>query len=148
MVVTPSSSAPQYLGDLEEDSPLPFNIPLATDNKSSSGSYLVPIKIEYYDDLRNPYFIFASDIVEIDLPQQTVNENQGIGSIFSLSNPLGLMFLIILIIIVIVILRYLRKKSQRKKVAKSNQNKSSSGFIDLLDSVKKDDELHKKKDGS
>ena len=148
MVVTPSSSTPQYLGDLEEDSPLPFNIPLATDNKSSSGNYLVPIKIEYYDDLRNPYVILVSDIVEIELPQQTVNENQGIGSIFSLSNPLGLMFLIILIVVILVVLRFLRKKSQRKKVAKSNQNKNNSSFIDLLDSVKKDDdELQKKKEG-
>jgi len=146
-IVTPSSTTPEYLGDLEEDSPLPFNIPLSTSNNSSSGNYLVPIKIEYYDDLRNLYVINASNIVKIDLPQQTVNENQGLWALFSLSNPLGLVFLIIFIIVIIIILRFLRKKSKRKKIAKSGQNKSNSSFIDLLDSVKKDDILQKKKDG-
>ena len=36
-IVTPASTTPEYLGDSEEDSPLPFNIPLSTSNKSSSG---------------------------------------------------------------------------------------------------------------
>ncbi|WP_458721552.1 hypothetical protein [Candidatus Nitrosocosmicus sp. R] len=49
------------MGDLEEDSALPFNIPQSTSNKSSSGSYLVPLKLEYYDDLRNQYVIYESE---------------------------------------------------------------------------------------
>ena len=79
-IVTPASTTPEYLGDLEEGSPLPFNIPLSTSNKSSSGNYLVPFKVEYYDDLRNQYVIYESDIVNVALPQQPVNENQGVGS--------------------------------------------------------------------
>ncbi|MDN5867020.1 MAG: hypothetical protein L0H55_06425 [Candidatus Nitrosocosmicus sp.] len=92
---------------------LPFNMPLSTSNKSSSGNYLVPIKVEYYDDLRNQYVIYESDIVMVDFPQQAVSENQGVWSVFSLSNPLGLVMLIVLIIIVIIILRFLRTKRKR-----------------------------------
>lgn len=88
-IVTPASTTPEYLGDLEEDSPLPFNIPLSTSNKSSSGNYLVTLKVEYYDDLRNQYVIYESDIVMVDMPQQPVSENQGVGSLFTTSNPLG-----------------------------------------------------------
>ena len=146
-IVTPSSTTPEYLGDLEEDSPLPFNIPLTTSNKSSSGSYLVPLKVEYYDDLRNQYVIYESDVVSVDLPQQPVNENQGVGSLFSTSNPLGLVILVVLIIVIVIIVRFLRTKSKKKKMAKSNPNKNKSSFIDFLDNVKKDDELQKKKDG-
>ena len=146
-IVTPSSTTPEYLGDLEEDSPLPFNIPLTTSNKSSSGTYLVPLKVEYYDDLRNQYVIYESDVVSVDLPQQPVNENQGVGSLFSTSNPLGLVILVVLIIVIVIIVRFLRAKSKKKKMAKSNPNKNKSSFIDFLDNVKKDDELQKKKDG-
>ena len=145
-IVTPTSTTPEYLGDLEEDSPLPFNIPLSTSNKSSSGNYLVPLKVEYYDDLRNQYVIYESDIVTVDLPQQPVNENQGVGSLFSTSNPLGLIILVVLIIVIIIILRFLRTKSKKKKISNSSPNKNNSNFIDLLDNVKKDDELQKKKD--
>ena len=116
-IVTPASTTPEYLGDLEEDSPLPFNIPLSTSNKSSSGNYLVPIKVEYYDDLRNQYVIYESGIVMVDLPQQPVNENQGVWSIFSLSNPMGLVLLMVLIIIIIMIWRFLRAKRKKKKIA-------------------------------
>ena len=64
-IVIPASATPEYLCHLEEDSPLPFNIPLATSNKSSSGNYVVPLKVEYYDDLRNQHVIYESDIVNL-----------------------------------------------------------------------------------
>ena len=145
-IATPASTTPEYLGDLEEDSPLPFNIPISNSNESASGNYLVPLKVEYYDDLRNQYIIYENDIVTVDLPQQPNSENQGVGSLFSTSNPLGLIILIVIIIVIIIILRYLRTRSKKKKIAKSNPNKNNSNFIDLLDNVKKDDELQKKKD--
>jgi hypothetical protein len=114
-IVTPASTMREYLGGLEEDSPLPFNIPLSTSNTSSSGNYLVPLKVEYYDDLRNQYVIYESDTVNVSLPQQPVNENQDIGSLFSTSNPMGLVILVILMIVIIIILRFLRTRSKKKK---------------------------------
>ena len=107
----------------------------------------MPLKVEYYDDLRNQYVIYESDVVSVDLPQQPVNENQGVGSLFSTSNPLGLVILVVLIIVIVIIVRFLRTKSKKKKMAKSNPNKNKSSFIDFLDNVKKDDELQKRKDG-
>jgi hypothetical protein len=46
---------PQYLGDLQPDSPLPFSIPLNIDNGISPGSYPVSLKITYSDDLKNTH---------------------------------------------------------------------------------------------
>ena len=82
----------------------------------------------------------------MSLPQQPVNENQDVGSLFSTCNPMGLAVLVVLII-VIIIMRFLRTRSKKKKMAKSNPNKNNSNFIDLVDNVKKDDEFQKKKDG-
>jgi hypothetical protein len=133
------------LGDLEEDSPLPFNIPLYTSNTSSSGNYLVPLKVEYYDDLRNQYVIYESDIVNVSLPQQPVNENQDVGSLFSTSNPMGLVILVVLMKEIIIILRFLHTRSKKKKMAKLNANKNNSNFIDLLDNAKKTMNFGRKK---
>jgi len=143
-IVSPLSTTPQYLGDLEEDSPLPFNIPLSTSNKSSSGNYLVPLKIEYYDDLRNLYTIFSSNIVIIEMPAQPTNENQGLGSIFSGTNPIGFIILIVLVIVAYLLIKRLKKRSKGKKQKSKNQLGKGNNFIDLLDSVKKSNEKGKK----
>ena len=143
-IVSPLSTTPQYLGDLEEDSPLPFNIPLSTSNKSSSGNYLVPLKIEYYDDLRNLYTVFSTNIVNIEMPPQPTNDNQGLGSIFSGSNPLGFIILIIVAVIVLIVIRYLKRRSRNKKQKSKKQLSKSNNFIDLLDNVKKSGEINRK----
>jgi hypothetical protein len=143
-IVSPLSTTPQYLGDLEEDSPLPFNIPLSTSNKSSSGNYLVPLKIEYYDDLRNLYTVFSSNIVNIEMPPQPTNDNQGLGSIFSGSNPLGFIILIIVAVIVLLVIRYLKRRRRNKKQKSKKQLSKSNNFIDLLDNVKKSGEINRK----
>jgi hypothetical protein len=143
-IVSPLSTTPQYLGDLEEDSPLPFNIPLSTSNKSSSGNYLVPLKIEYYDDLRNLYTFFSSNIVIIEMPAQPTNDNQGLGSIFSGSNPLGFIILIVLVIVAYLLIKRYKKRSKGKKQKSKNQLGKGNNFIDLLDSVKKSNEKGKK----
>jgi hypothetical protein len=49
------ATPPQYLGDLQPDSPLPFSIPLNIDNGISPGSYPVSLKITYSDDLKNTH---------------------------------------------------------------------------------------------
>ena len=43
---------PQYLGDLDENSPLPVSIPLNMPNKVESGTYPVSLRVTYKDDLR------------------------------------------------------------------------------------------------
>ncbi|HET6591041.1 MAG TPA: hypothetical protein VFG45_12860 [Candidatus Nitrosocosmicus sp.] len=142
-IVSPQSTTPQYLGDLEEDSPLPFNIPLSTSNKSASGNYLVPLKIEYYDDLRNLYTVYSSSIVYVDLPKNNINENQGIGEYLSPSNPIGLIMIIAVIIIALLIIRRVRKKRNAKHLKNNKKIGEGTSFIDLLDNVKKGDDIKK-----
>ena len=70
-VLVPASSFPQYLGDLEENSPLPFSIPLALKNSSASGIYPVSLKVTYSDDLRNGYTVITNGTVEFVAPVTT-----------------------------------------------------------------------------
>ncbi len=145
-IVTPLATTPQYLGDIEEDSPLPFNIPLSTSNKSASGNYLVPLKIEYYDDLRNLYTVHFSEIISIELPSQNVTENQGLSSLFFIFNPIGLLLIIIIIVIIFLIIKLLKKRKKSKKQRSKKYADNKNSFIDLLDSVKKGEIDSKKYD--
>ena len=76
--IVPISYTPQYLGDLEDNSPLPFSIPLAIgsndDNGNSSnpgaGNYPVSLRITYSDELRNPHEVILDGTVSYSPPQQ------------------------------------------------------------------------------
>ena len=58
---------PQYLGDLSVDSPLPFSIPLTSNNNTITappGNYPVALKISYSDDLKIPHqFVDTNETV-------------------------------------------------------------------------------------
>ncbi|MGA9153909.1 MAG: hypothetical protein WBZ36_25295 [Candidatus Nitrosopolaris sp.] len=57
---------PQYLGDLQADSPLPFSIPLTVDiNNTAPGTYPVILRVSYSDDLHNPHVTYLHDSVVV-----------------------------------------------------------------------------------
>jgi len=57
---------PQYLGDLQADSPLPFSIPLTVDiNNTAPGTYPVILRVSYSDDLHNPHVTYLYESVVI-----------------------------------------------------------------------------------
>src|SRR5215831_15484090 len=57
---------PQYLGDLQADSPLPFSIPLTVDiNNTAPGTYPVLLRVSYSDDLHNPHVTYLHESVVI-----------------------------------------------------------------------------------
>lgn len=57
--------APQFLGDLTEDSSIPFSIPLPF-KSISSGEYPFSFKIRYADDLRNFHDVLFYETISVD----------------------------------------------------------------------------------
>lgn len=53
----------QYLGDLSENSPLPFSIPLNIDKGLPKGTYPVGIRVTYMDNLRNTHELVLNGTV-------------------------------------------------------------------------------------
>jgi hypothetical protein len=75
---------PQYLGDLSVDSPLPFSIPLVSDNstiiRAPSGVYPVILKFEYSDDLKIRHqFIDNNQTVSFQAASQFADGENGAG---------------------------------------------------------------------
>jgi hypothetical protein len=140
-ILVPASSFPQYLGDLEENSPLPFSIPLAIDNNTASGIYPVSLKVTYSDDLRNSFSVLNNGSVEFISPTTTSNNGQ---EFFGGTNLL--LIVIILAIagtIILIIVRRLRShrnigsqgmKSERRG-GDSGGNDNDKGNIDDIESL-------------
>lgn len=114
-ILVPASSFPQYLGDLEENSPLPFSIPLAMNNNTSSGVYPVSLKVTYSDDLRNSYTVINNGTVEFVSPATTSNKGQGF-----LGNYDTLLIIVILAIIGIIAFIVVRRFRSKKKTGIQN----------------------------
>jgi hypothetical protein len=139
----PASILPSYLGDLQDDSPLPFSIPLLLQNNSSPGTYPVSLKITYNDDLRNSHQIILNSSVELSKPKQRFggNENQDRGilgllvgkqysvKIGQISLPIPI--IIIIAIICLLMLIVLKRRSNVAKIyASSGLSKEDNFFLD------------------
>ncbi|HVE36725.1 MAG TPA: hypothetical protein VNA18_00860 [Nitrososphaeraceae archaeon] len=140
--LVPASSFPQYLGDLEENSPLPFSIPLAINNNTASGIYPVSLKVTYSDDLRNSYTVISNGTVEFISPVTTSNKGQGFFGNYDLL--LIVVILAIAGIIGIFIVRRIRdnKKTGNKNIESGhkdgdtgNDGENNKGSIDDIESL-------------
>jgi hypothetical protein len=128
-----SFASQQYLGDLTENSPLPFSIPLTIENSTKAGTYPVFLKVSYRDNLRIPHELTINGSVDYEPVQQANNEGQSIFGIGSNSNvgrntpaiiPILVILVIGIIIVTIVVLRKRRSKSKLSRILGiSNNNK-------------------------
>jgi hypothetical protein len=152
-----SIASQQYLGDLAENSPLPFSIPLTIDNSTKAGTYPVFLKVSYRDNLRLPHELTINGSVDYDPIQQTNNEGQnifGIGSttINDRNTPAIIPILAIIaigvIIASIVVLRKRRSKSKLSRILgiNNNNNKIEKEQEDEIGSLS-DRPTDKKSDG-
>ncbi|KAA2283570.1 COG1361 S-layer family protein [Candidatus Nitrosocosmicus agrestis] len=110
----------QYLGDLTENSPLPFGIPINITEGLPSGDYPVTLKISFKDNLRNDHTIILNDSLTYKAnTQKKENNNQ---SIFGISYNLFILLIILLVGILLAIFLIRGRKRQRKKSKDSTTN--------------------------
>lgn len=118
LVTGPSQQ--QYLGDLSENSPLPFSIPLSIDSESPAGNYPVSLNVTYSDNLRIVHELLLNDTVVYEgQPSASSNSNSN-NAAFTLENGLSSIFPIVIIIIVVIAigLFLIRRRIKRKKEGK------------------------------
>ncbi|MGI0000424.1 MAG: hypothetical protein ACRD6Q_04290, partial [Nitrososphaeraceae archaeon] len=81
-----SLPSPQYLGDLTENSPLPFSIPIDIKSNTENGKYMTNLKINYKDALRTEHNLVLNETVYYK--PVVMDQNNPIGNNNS-SNILG-----------------------------------------------------------
>ena len=114
----------QYLGDLSENSPLPFSIPLNIDKDTPRGMYPISIRVTYTDNLRNMHELILNGTVNYT-PKSMVSTTE-LGGILGSGE---LSFFIILVVIVLAIISILaiiiitkRKNKRRKSFNRNNED--------------------------
>jgi hypothetical protein len=111
----------QYLGDLSENSPLPFSIPLNIDKGLPKGTYPVSIRVTYTDNLRNTHELVLNGTVNYT-PKSTDSTTKSGGFLGSgeLSSSIVPVVIILAIISILVIIVRRRRKGGKGKTFNSN----------------------------
>src|SRR5215203_6755143 len=117
----------QYLGDLSENSPLPFSIPLNIDKNPPGGAYPVGIRVTYSDTLRNTHEIILNGTVNYTPKTDSSTESGGFlgyGKLSSIVIPVVIILAIIFILVIII---------RRRKDGKRKTFNSKSEDLELFD---------------
>ena len=113
----------QYLGDLSENSPLPFSIPLNINRDAAAGAYPVSIRVTYSDTLRNTHDVVLNGTV--DYTPKSTNSSSGSGGLLGsseLSNSIVPLVIALAIISIIVIFIRRRRSRNRKTISSSGED--------------------------
>lgn len=126
LVIGPSQQ--QYLGDLSENSPLPFSIPININSDLPDGDYPVNLNVTYSDNLRAVHELLLNDTVTYEGQPSASSNNDSNNKVFNVvngfSNIYPFMFIIIIIIIATVFL--VRRRNKRKREEKRVNTKIGS----------------------
>lgn len=125
----------QYIGDLEENSPLPFSIPVEVDSKSGAGMYPVSLQITYKDDLRELHTIDIDSEVKFAPEQPADGSTQNSSVVMAL--PVGIGVAIAAVIGIAVALRSRKKTALRRTIQAGKQDEDIESVLDNHN--KKDD---------
>lgn len=136
---------PQYLGDLSVDSPLPFSIPLVSDNstiiRAPSGVYPVILKFEYSDDLKIRHqFIDNNQTVSFQAASQFADGENGAGrggglGLFGAilgggerggtsNSIIGIIIIAAIVAAIVIAAFYIRRRRSRSKLHKLQASKA------------------------
>jgi hypothetical protein len=124
----------QYIGDLEENSPLPFSIPINVDSRVGAGTYPVSLKVTYKDDLRKTHTIYIDSEVQF-APEQVADQSTQ-NSMLSASMPIGIGVAAAAVIAAVAFRR--RKKTTLKRTFQASKEKNDIEFV--LDSQSNKDD--------
>jgi hypothetical protein len=124
-----SLPSPQYLGDLTENSPLPFSIPIDIKSNTENGKYMTKLKINYKDDLRTEHGLVLSETVyyqPVEMDQTYASDNSSSSILgFTISNfmttiiVIFILSILIVITIIFVIVTIKKRKNKKSKLYKS-----------------------------
>ncbi len=118
----------QYLGDLEENSPLPFSIPVNIDGNTAAGTYPVSLQVTYKDNLRDTHTFGVDSQVEF-APEQPADES-GQNNSMGMALPVGIGATIAIAVGIGVALRRRKKASIRRTIQAGKQDEDIESVLD------------------
>jgi len=120
----------QYLGDLSENSPLPFSIPLNIDKGLPKGTYPVSIRVTYTDNLRNTHELVLDGTVN-HTPKSTDSTTESGGFLGSAELSSSIVPVVIILAIISILAIVVRRR--RRKGGKGKTFNSNNADLELFD---------------
>jgi hypothetical protein len=118
----------QYIGDLEENSPLPFSIPVEINSNSSAGTYPISLQIKYKDGLRELHTIDIDSEVQF-MPSEPADESEQ-SSGMAMILPIGIGVAIAATIGVAVALKSRKKTALKRTIQAGKQDEDIESVLD------------------
>ncbi|MGQ4913956.1 MAG: COG1361 S-layer family protein [Candidatus Asgardarchaeia archaeon] len=119
-ILTLISTSHSYIGDLDENSPVPFTVEAIVKSDTANGSYPVVIKLYYEDDQFNPHEMNITVIIDVIKISQTTTSNTQQITLLDMLYEGGWTLVIIGIAFVAIIVLYNRKMAKKvEELAKS-----------------------------
>ena len=119
-ILTLISTSHSYIGDLDENSPVPFTVEAIVKSDTANGSYPVVIKLYYEDDQFNPHEMNITVIIDVIKVSQTTTSNTQQITLLDMLYEGGWTLVIIGIAFVAIIVLYNRKMAKKvEELAKS-----------------------------
>jgi hypothetical protein len=120
---------PQYLGDLDQNSPLPFSIPVNVSSSAAAGAYPLDLRVTYKDGLRQPHTFEVTQNVNFAPQQsssQTGQSSPVLGSVSPLYVGIGIAVIAAIIIGVVVAVRRRKGSSLKRRFEARKENNIDS----------------------
>lgn len=120
----------QYLGDLTENSPLPFSIPIDIPQSTGAGTYPVEVQIQYRDTLRELHTLTFD--AQVDFVPEAPSENGSQAAVDGSAIGIGA-GIAVAAAVAFVVIRSRKKAKLKDKLQFSKQN-GSQDIESVLDS--------------
>jgi hypothetical protein len=128
-------SAPQFIGDLSPDSPIPISVPVRGLNSIPPGPYQVAFKVVYADDLKNFHTVILNGTIFVarSAPTNTTPQNTSILDQIPLPPPVTIGIIIAVAVVIALLIK--KKRSAKKKLKMLTQG--DTDIVSIFDSSKK-----------
>ena len=138
--LTSSLPPSQYLGDLDENSPLPFSVPIDLSKSASAGNYPVSVKVTYKDSLRQPHTFEITQTVNYTPQSNSTQTSQNPAMLSSMAPIVIIIAIVIAAIVAAVMIVRRRRKSVLKRRFESRKEGSLESVLDSHRLEKRPDE--------
>ncbi len=124
----------QYLGDLAQNSPLPFSIPLDVSDSAASGTYPIELQVQYKDNLRQSHTHNFTANVNFISEDQMATENTQSADAAQTMQMVGIIAAVAVAAVIAVVFVRRRKGSALKSKLRFSKQNGGDDIESVLDS--------------
>jgi hypothetical protein len=128
--LTDSIPPQQYLGDLTENSPLPFSIPIDVSDGTAAGAYPVELSVQYKDSLRESHMLDIHTNVNFVPEDPLANDRNDSANAGVIPAIIG--GIVVAAVIVFVVIR-MRKRNKLKRTLQFSKQNGGQDIESVLD---------------